>query len=213
MVTPANAERLDQLTQTRGRLNIPKGNPKLFTFGTIIEKAEDLSEDTEYTFCVFRVGVGKSYSHKLSPDEIMESIPPKDGYDSINIETENPNKVFQMKYLIHQAELATLTYVIICRIEVEDIQAQLDLSLCSICQNPAQVYCEQDRAYFCEPCDELAHAGEDQDVSGLDERSRRLHALRGNHNRGPIPDARPMRFGFCLTHTERHNEYYDRMTG
>jgi hypothetical protein len=94
MVTPANAERLDQLTQTRGRLNIPKGNPKLFTFGTIIEKAEDLSEDTEYTFCVFRVGVGKSYSHKLSPDEIMESIPPKDGYDSINIETENPNKVF-----------------------------------------------------------------------------------------------------------------------
>jgi hypothetical protein len=75
-------------------LNIPKGNPKLFTFGTIIDKAEDLSEDTEYTFCVFRVGVGKSYSYKPGPDEAYESIPPKEGYDSIAIETDNPNKVF-----------------------------------------------------------------------------------------------------------------------
>ena len=117
-----------------------------------------------------------------------------------------------MQYLIHQPELATLTYVIICRIEVEDLQAQYDLSVCSICQNPAHVYCEQDRAYFCENCDELAHAGQDQEITG-DDSARRLHALRGQHNRKPITEAKPLRFGFCQTHTDRHNEYYDRMTG
>jgi hypothetical protein len=91
MVTPLNAERLDQLTQTRGRLNIPKGNPKVFTFGTIIERAEDLSEDTEYTFCVFRVGVGKSFCYKPTDEEIKapEGILPKEGYDSINLENSN----------------------------------------------------------------------------------------------------------------------------
>ena len=75
-------------------MNIPKGNPKLFTFGTIIERAEDLSEDTEYTFCVFRVGIGKSYVYRPNPDEPLESIPPKEGYDSVNIENSDPNKVF-----------------------------------------------------------------------------------------------------------------------
>ena len=42
LVTNKNSEKLDVLTQTRGRLNIPKGNPKVFTFGTIIDNAEDL---------------------------------------------------------------------------------------------------------------------------------------------------------------------------
>jgi hypothetical protein len=117
-----------------------------------------------------------------------------------------------MQYLIHQAELATLTYVMICRIEVEDLQEQLNPSMCSICQEPAQVYCEQDRAYFCEACDDMAHGAEDQDFGG-DARARRLHGLRATHNRGPIPDARPLRFGLCATHNDRHNEYYDRITG
>jgi hypothetical protein len=72
-------------------LNIPKGNPKVFTFGTIIERAEDLSEDTEYTFCVFRVGVGKSFCYKPTDEEIKapEGILPKEGYDSINLENSN----------------------------------------------------------------------------------------------------------------------------
>ena len=36
-----------------------------FTYGTIIEDSDDLSTDTEFTFCVFKVGIGKSFCHKL----------------------------------------------------------------------------------------------------------------------------------------------------
>lgn len=77
-------------------MNISKNAPKKFTFGTIVEKAEDISQDTEYTFCVFKVGVGKSYCHKYTPGEDIESIPLKDGYDSVNLEysNNNPARVF-----------------------------------------------------------------------------------------------------------------------
>jgi hypothetical protein len=92
LVTSKNADKLDALTQNRGRLNIPKGSPKIFTFGTIIENAEDLveaqNEGPGYTICVFRVGTGKSYVHKYIDEEIgsVDSIPPKEGYDSIYLE-------------------------------------------------------------------------------------------------------------------------------
>jgi len=90
MVTQANLERFEALTKFRGRLNISRNEPKKFTFGTIIENADDLSQDTEYTFLVFRVGVGKSYSHKMTPGENAESILMKEGFDSVYLE--NPNQ-------------------------------------------------------------------------------------------------------------------------
>ena len=64
MVTDENQDDLENLTKLRGRLNISKNNPKMFTFGTIIEDAEAISVDKKYTFCVFRVGVGRSYCRK-----------------------------------------------------------------------------------------------------------------------------------------------------
>jgi hypothetical protein len=46
-------------------------------------------KDTEYTFCVFRVGIGKSYCHKMQQDEGIENISLKDGYDSVYLENSN----------------------------------------------------------------------------------------------------------------------------
>ena len=91
MVTPANLERFEALTKFRGRLNISRNEPKKFTFGTIVEDADDLSQDTEYTFLVFKVGVGKSYCHKTAPGENAESIPLKEGFDSVYLENPNQN--------------------------------------------------------------------------------------------------------------------------
>ena len=87
MVTPANRDHFETLTQLRGRLNISKNSPKKFTFGTIIENADELSADTEYTFCVFRIGIGRSFCHPMSED--IENIPLKDGYDSVYLEPTN----------------------------------------------------------------------------------------------------------------------------
>ena len=64
MVTPENSGDLETLTKLRGRLSISKNSPKMFTFGTIIEDADAISLDKKYTFCVFRVGVGRSYCAK-----------------------------------------------------------------------------------------------------------------------------------------------------
>jgi hypothetical protein len=121
MVKQSNIEHFEALTKIRGKLNISKNNPKKFTFGTIIENAEDIMKDTEYTFCVFRVGVGKSYCHKMQQDEGIENITLKDGYDSVYLENSNPNKkVFQMNYIIYSSENVQLTHVIKTRIDVEE---------------------------------------------------------------------------------------------
>ena len=42
LVTQDNTQKLEDMVMARGRLNIPKNNPKIFTFGTIIERADDL---------------------------------------------------------------------------------------------------------------------------------------------------------------------------
>ena len=88
MVKQSNIESYEQLTKFRGRLNISRNNPKKFTYGTIIENAEEIIKDTEYTFCVYRVGVGKSYCHKVNDDNYeIENIPLRDGYDSVYMES------------------------------------------------------------------------------------------------------------------------------
>jgi hypothetical protein len=160
------------------------------------------SEGPDYTICVFRVGVGKSYVHKYNEADGLESIPPKEGYDSIYLESPNPSRVFQMRYLLHNAEHVTLTHIIKCGIEVEELQASLDLPTCKLCTAPAAVYCEEDRAFFCTACDELAHPEEEAEALG-DLKSRRLYALRGDHHRSSIQESRPHRFGQCSRHRER----------
>ena len=86
LVKPEQQEYYEALTKVRGKLNISKNNPKMFTYGTIVEDPKDIKDNSEYTFCVYRVGVGKSYCHKMEKDESVESITLKDGYDSVYIE-------------------------------------------------------------------------------------------------------------------------------
>lgn len=68
MVKESNLDHFEALTKQRGRLNISKNNPKRFTYGTIVEDAAEISSDSEFTFCVFRVGIGKSFCHKMPAD-------------------------------------------------------------------------------------------------------------------------------------------------
>ena len=67
-------------------MNISSDHPKLFTYGTIIDEPDELSLDTEFTFCVYKVGIGRAYIHKLKQDENENDIEPIQGYDSIFIE-------------------------------------------------------------------------------------------------------------------------------
>jgi hypothetical protein len=144
MVTPANREHFETLTQLRGRLNISRTSPKKFTFGTIIENAEDLMADTEYTFCVFRIGVGRSYCHPAV--EEVESIALKEGFDSVFLEppADQPSRLFRMQYVLFNSDNAILTHVIKCRIDVGELQQALELEVCALCSEPAAVFCEDD---------------------------------------------------------------------
>ena len=212
MVTPSNLERFQALTKRRGGLNISKDRPKKFTFGTIVENPDDIMQDTEYTFCVFRVGVGRSYCYRRAPTEEIENIPLRDGYDSVYLESSNQDQHhrFQMQYIVYHADNVILTHVIKCRVEIEKLPGALELPACSICGADATLYCENDHDYFCQTCDELAHEGdENEDV--YDERAMTMHQLRVRHSRVPIREATPQRFGFCPDHPKRQNEYYDRL--
>jgi hypothetical protein len=75
-----------ELLKKDRRLNISRTNPKVFTFGSTLEDASLISEDSEYTFLVFKVAVGRSYCYKLGPNEAPESVPLKDGFDSVYID-------------------------------------------------------------------------------------------------------------------------------
>ena len=101
MVKDSNLDSFEALTKNKGRLNISKNNPKKFTFGTIVEDPAEFSSDSEYeyTFCVFRVGIGKSFCHKMTNEasdfENIENIAPRDGYDSVYLEyTGAEKKIF-----------------------------------------------------------------------------------------------------------------------
>lgn len=119
MVTASNIDKIERLTNNRfGKLNISCYEPKLFTYGAVIENSDELSMDTEFAFCVYRVGIGRAYCHKLSHDEKWENIKEKPGYDSIFLENKRETiKALQMRYVIHSAENVVLTHVIKCQIE------------------------------------------------------------------------------------------------
>ena len=118
------------------RLNISKQSPHLFTYGTFIKSVEQISVDQVYTFCVFRVGIGKSYScwkpdivdkdrhgnvttRKATLEDIKKDlaafqsqVPIKDGYDSIYLEDPEPSNIFQMNYVVTSPEQVVLTHII-----------------------------------------------------------------------------------------------------
>lgn len=144
LVKPEQQEQYEALTKVRGKLNISKNNPKQFTYGTIVEDPRDIKDNSEYTFCVFRVGVGKSYCHKVEKDEAIESITLKDGYDSVYIENPPNSRIFQMNYIVYSSDNVVLTHVIKCRIDILEFQGSLDKPLCKICDNLADVFCEND---------------------------------------------------------------------
>lgn len=123
MVTSAKVDDYEALTKQRGRLNITPAKPRLFTYGTIIEDPEQLSSEGEYTFCVFRVGIGKSFCHKKEADEGFENIPLREGYDSTYLENSHSSKVFKMDYIIYSSDNVLLTHVIKCKIDVREYQA------------------------------------------------------------------------------------------
>ena len=50
-------------------MNISKNNPKTFTFGTVIENADDIPLDEEATFVVYKVGIGKSFCTKQNSND------------------------------------------------------------------------------------------------------------------------------------------------
>jgi hypothetical protein len=176
LVTTANRAQLENVCKGKanGRLNISKSQPLHVKFGTIIESAEQISEDTPYTFLVFRVGIGRSYCYSPSKDDKqpeggreagesqvdkwdgveLEQISSPDGFDSIFLEGYNAAKqpdrrLFQMHYLIHSAENVQLAYIIRTRIEVEEFQSSTEDLVCAMCHEPASKYCENDKKYFC----------------------------------------------------------------
>ena len=89
MVTKQNLEQLETLTKVKGRLNISKINPKRFTFGTIIDDPKQIVEGVEYTFCVFKVLIGRSFLHKKTQEEDPDTIQLKEGYDSVCFKDQN----------------------------------------------------------------------------------------------------------------------------
>lgn len=52
-----------------GQINISPNRPKVFTSGTIIEKADELQEGVPYTFYLFKVVVGKPFCYKKEPSQ------------------------------------------------------------------------------------------------------------------------------------------------
>ena len=86
----------------------------MFTFGSIIESAEQLSGSGEFTFCVYSVVIGKAYCHKETEVEYVPTLKP--GYDSVYLE--KPDDKFQMEYLVFSPENVSLTHIIRTRIVV-----------------------------------------------------------------------------------------------
>ena len=140
--------------------------PRRVACGSIIESVDELSQDSnDFTFCVYRVKIGKSYCHKLENGELIDKVGRKAGFDSIYLENYNSGKsIFQMNYLIHDPELVELSHVIKCKLIVNE-QSDLAAERCKMCGEVAQYYCSNDNAYFCAQCDASVHEELHQDAN------------------------------------------------
>eukprot|EP00347_Sterkiella_histriomuscorum_P006480 403352607 len=131
-------EEIDYM-QSTGQINISPTRPKLFTSGTVIEKADDLQENVLYTFYLFKVVV------------------------SVYLEGESPSNLFQHKYLIYSKDCTLLTYAVNFKIRIEPLASITDVRTCVICGNQAIKYCLNDEAYYCEDCDIATHENHQKD--------------------------------------------------
>ena len=93
-----------------------------------------------------------------------------------------------MQYVVHNPDNVILTHIIECHIGVEEFEDALEKPKCKICSELATVYCENDREYFCQRCDEFAHEGDEDDNSRNDNNNKYkvLGSLRGKHDRRPV---------------------------
>ena len=92
----------DKISKNQGMIfNSAKGGQE-FTVGSIINKASELPADTQITFFLFKVVIGRAYCHKGK--EAPQNCP--EGYDSVYLENENQesSSVFSHKYVIYNFE-------------------------------------------------------------------------------------------------------------
>ena len=103
--------------------------------------------------------------------------------------------------MVYNAENVSLTHVIKAKIEVEELRQSDENAKCAFCKSDATKYCENCQAYYCDTCNDLAHAGDD--IETVDDLGRIINKLRTNHNVVNIQDASPYRFGKCKNHRNR----------
>ena len=189
-----------------------------FTYGTIINESDDLSEDTEFTVCVFNVGIGKSFCHKVpeNDDEKHDyEVPNRPGYDSVFLERASNLKALKMDYMIYNSENAVLTHVIKCQLEIKDLGKRSPN--CKICKDEAIYHCENDNEYFCQKCDDIVHGhgAEPTETGEVKEllQTKIMSMMREKHTRVLIQNEKKSRFGQCKNHPKRSNEYYHKAKG
>ena len=172
------------------KLNISKSNPKKFIFGSIptgqdrslpigynnqselglTVKEDKISSEPENVFCVYKVGVGRTYCHPHMPDlETEDQIVLPDEYDSVFFEkprpVESPNdsssrlgksdamttseKFLEMSYKVFSHENAILTHIIRTKISIKE-NSQVDEGWCSgKCGDHSACYCNDcDKEYY-----------------------------------------------------------------
>ena len=62
-----------------------------------------------------------------------------------------------MDYVIYSSESVVLTHIIKTKVVINDHQHTQSVQKCKICSEQADIYCENDKEYFCKTCDILAH--------------------------------------------------------
>lgn len=78
-----------------------------------------------------------------------------------------------MKYLINNPELVTLTHLIRCGIEVDELHENIGIQDCHLCGAPnAENLREEDQAYFCDECNALVHPTDGEEISDHDRKLR-----------------------------------------
>lgn len=115
-----------------------------------------------------------------------------------------------MNYLVHNPENIQMVYLIDTKIDV--LKTEDYSERCALCNERSHKYCENEKQFYCEKCDMLAHNEEDNENSiyTVDEKLNILRRLRQEHVRVDVQDARVHKFGYCEQHRYKENEYYDK---
>lgn len=156
-VTTETLSYYESLTKFRGRLNISRKNPKVFTFGNIANFTQNhLTDYQTLTFCVFEVNVGRSF-----PSTAVANSNPTSNYDSLNITSKTSST---LNYQISSSDQVRLTHIILTNVGRGDKVKQWAGNVkCNSCGREAMVRCEAcGGVEYCESCDALAHMEDNQ---------------------------------------------------